>query len=129
MVSLEEALSIRSRVYKDPAPYPGRLVVDRGGYLYFPHPPPDDIGEMIIGSHGIIVDKKDGHWHSLGSACSVEQWFWAHERGIKHHAYTMVVEDVSDVEAARVFLWQTSLPLWIRTSGRTSISASSRLLL
>jgi hypothetical protein len=104
MITFEEALAIQSRISRQPGSYPKGLAQDRGDYWFFPHPPPIDPRDMILGSQGMVVDKADGHRHSLGSAFSTEEWFLIHEQGLKHHAYTMVIDEVFDRAATTAFL-------------------------
>jgi hypothetical protein len=95
MISLNDALA---RFKESGNPYPADKVTDRGSYWFVP--PPED----LAGSRGTIIDKEDGHCHTLGSGFPLDRWFWAHERGIKHHEYTLIIDEVFDREATAIFL-------------------------
>src|SRR5437764_15088453 len=95
MISLNDVLA---RFKENGQPYRADKVTDRGSYWFIPP------AEGWLGSCGTIIDKEDGHWHGLGSGAPLDHWFWAHERGIKHHEYTLIIDEVFDREATSIFL-------------------------
>ncbi len=51
-----------------------------------------------IGCAGFIIDKADGYINQLGSCHSLDDCFWAHNRGIKYGYADLTITQVNDRE-------------------------------
>lgn len=82
MISLQDALAIRHRLYAPGGPGAGKITERDTCWLIEPAMP-------CLGNSGVIVDKEDGHHHVLGSGLPLEEWLFAHEKGFRHSRYSM----------------------------------------
>lgn len=57
-----------------------------------------DIGTMLIGTGGFIVERKDGRVFEFGSAYPRETWIANYERGFKFDRYDLIISSVSAIE-------------------------------
>jgi len=98
VITLKEALLIRECTYGSEWPSAGK-VRETDSYWW--------IGDCqpVIGSRGVIIDKADGHVHRLGSALTLKEWFFAHERGFRHRDYCFRVTTVHNVDLTLRLLW------------------------
>jgi hypothetical protein len=88
MITLEKAIEIFRRHCAErgsEAGDPEQQVIERGTYFFFAYPRP------VIGSKGVIVDKKDGVLTRLGSSYRIETAFWAYEKGLFQNGIDLVV--------------------------------------
>lgn len=51
-----------------------------------------------IGCSGFIVDKADGYINQLGSCHSLDDCFWAHNRGIKYGYADLTIHQINDIQ-------------------------------
>ena len=72
--------------------------------FYFPtdtaaHQESGRIEDMLVGSCGLLVDRRTGEVHELGSAFGVDYWLQAYERNL-HLPQTLTVTKVFDRQRA-----------------------------
>lgn len=59
-----------------------------------------DIGQMLIGSGGFIVERSDGRVVEFGSAYPAQQWIANYERGFKYNRYDLSIVAVTNMPRA-----------------------------
>ena len=59
-----------------------------------------DIGQMLIGSSGFIVERSEGRIFEFGSAYPPQKWIANFERGFKYYRYDLRVIAVTNIPAA-----------------------------
>ena len=98
MLTFRQAVALRNRDYGHPDA-PASDYIETESFWWFPPPIP------YIGSCGVIIDKADGHIHTLGSALSREEWFYANDLGFKHQTYDFSIDAVHDLDKTLRLLW------------------------
>lgn len=98
MIDLQEAQAIVAEyMERTGASWHGEnRVEDRDGYWFF--------STGFIGSIGVVVDKHDGRLTALGSAWTLEYWFWAYENGFLVENPVVRVTAVRDMDDTVEFL-------------------------
>lgn len=64
-------------------------VIEAPRWWYIPY--------VWIGCSGFIIDKADGYINQLGSCHSLDDCFWAHNRGIKYGYADLTIHQINDL--------------------------------
>ncbi len=73
-------------------PYGWYFLAQSRGYLQT-----GDIGQMLVGSGGFIVERSDGRVFVFGSAYPAQQWIANYERGFKYNRYDLSIVTVTNM--------------------------------
>lgn len=95
MITLDDALRIRNNLCHPRLVYD--RVVEKEDFWFIEH--------STMGSYGVIIDKEDGHFMTLGSGLSLEQWFSAHKLGFRHDRFKFRITFIRDKELLLRLLW------------------------
>ena len=102
MLSLSETLEIAQKSAQDGVFVREEDAQELSNGWYFPWYLPG--GETLVGSHGVIVNKKSGRCFSLGSAFSVDRDLRAYEAGYESLNYDIKLTEVHDRHLTLDFL-------------------------